>query len=337
MIEHKFPGKLFLIGEYTIMEPGNKAIIAAINRYIRSRIEESEEFLIVSSHGILTAENMFSDSGSMRYVSETLRYLKKFLSYDKPFKLVLESDLEGPNGEKYGFGSSGVVIVAVIKALLDFYKIKNDKLMIFKMGVCIQFGMGDFGSGGDLASTLFGGVISYTRFDEKWVKQNLSNNDLVTKDWPKLSINNLDYEELKLIVGWTQKANATSPFVKEYLKWGSHNSDKYLSLNYKAQQIVNRFERALKFKNDYELKTSISSYKSWMTEMSTQVGISVDTQDLNHLIEIANNLGYSGKISGAGGGDCGIVCDFNIENENLAKLSTEWKKHGILMLDIEVV
>jgi phosphomevalonate kinase len=40
LIETRAPGKLFILGEYAVVEPGEPAVLVAVDRYLRVRLTE---------------------------------------------------------------------------------------------------------------------------------------------------------------------------------------------------------------------------------------------------------------------------------------------------------
>ena len=54
-------------------------------------------------------------------------------------------------GKKFGLGSSGSVVVLVVKALLALYNLSIDQDLLFKLASAVLLKRGDNGSMGDLA------------------------------------------------------------------------------------------------------------------------------------------------------------------------------------------
>lgn len=54
-------------------------------------------------------------------------------------------------GKKFGLGSSGSVVVLVVKALLALYDVSVDQELLFKLTSAVLLKRGDNGSMGDLA------------------------------------------------------------------------------------------------------------------------------------------------------------------------------------------
>ena len=53
-VQVRVPGKLFLAGEYAVVEAGYPALIAAINRFLTVSVEESSQGSVTSSQQGLT-------------------------------------------------------------------------------------------------------------------------------------------------------------------------------------------------------------------------------------------------------------------------------------------
>lgn len=336
MITKHFPGKLFLMGEYAAIVPGNTSIIAAINRFLTVKIEHSDSFHVTSKYGCLDDASLQDAPESMRFVKEAVSVAREFSNRNTSFRMTIESQLE-ENNIKYGFGSSGVVVVAVIASILDLYDVKYTKLILFKLAMLAQVRLGLNGSGGDIASTIYGGIIAYTRFDNQWLALRKENISVVNSEWPLLNIETLDPTHLKFYTGWTRTSNATSPFVSRFEDLMVSNPDHFSKLNERASNVVQEFIVAVKTQNKSMIADAVGHYRTWMKELGEHLEISIETESLKQLIDTANQLGYSAKISGSGGGDCGIVFDLCNDFENIEKLRNAWLKHGILMLDVEVI
>lgn len=336
MIFQQFPGKLFVMGEYSAVESGNTSVIASISKFLKVEIDFSDALLVESAHGFLNKDLLYTKSKSMEYVRQAILIAQEYSKCDLPFKLKITSELDDKD-KKYGFGSSGVVVVAVISSILSLYQVPFTKLELFKLAVIVQWRIGNLGSGGDIAASIYQGLIAYTRYDSEWFEKNAHNLEIVNQKWPMLEIRNLDSKSIHLVVGWTQEENSTSPFVAKYQELKQHQPLIFNDMDQKAQSIVREFIEGYKQGSMQTVFETIKMYREWMLKLQNILDISIETLSLKNLIDSANNLGYCAKISGAGGGDCGIVCNVWNDCENIEKLRETWMNHGILMLDIEVV
>lgn len=336
MIFQKFPGKLFVMGEYSAVISGNTSVIAAISKYLTVEIEFSDRTMVESDHGSLDQESLITTHPTMEYVRQAILISQEYSKSDLAFSLKISSELDDKD-KKYGFGSSGVVVVAVISSILSLYNVRFTKLELFKLAVIVQWRMGNLGSGGDIAATIYKGLIAYTRYDSDWFDKNSHDLDIVRQDWPLLEIKILDSKSLNLIVGWTQEENSTSPYVAKYQDLKMSQPLIFNELDQEAQHVVSSFINAYSKASKESIFKLIKMYREWMIKLQNVLDIPIETLRLKNLVNSAEVLGYCAKISGAGGGDCGIVCNVWNDYENIEKLRETWLNHGILMLDIEVV
>ena len=147
MISVKAPGKLYIAGEYAVVETGQPAILVALDQFVYVNLEKSNDLGSIISkqykenslywkregnqiifdnrdnpfHYILSAINL---------VEEYAQSLGKKMEF---YHLKIDSELDSPDGKKYGLGSSAAVTVATIKALSEFYELNLSKEHLFKL------------------------------------------------------------------------------------------------------------------------------------------------------------------------------------------------------------
>ena len=71
-----------------------------------------------------------------------------------------------------------------------------------------------------------------------------------------------------------------------------------------------------------------------LKDLGKKTNINIETKKLAILSDIANKNGGAGKVSGAGGGDCGIAVTF--DQNNSEKIIREWEGKGIDPIDVEL-
>lgn len=320
MIKLKYPGKLFLLGEYAIMEKGNSAVIVAVNRYLHAQIQASNTLCIQSDYGELTQVN-FSKHKELKYVETAYLVAKDYLKLKgikiQSFELILTSELSNQQNQKYGFGSSGVVIVAVLDAILKHHKISLDSLRLFKLSVVCQMRMNKLSSGGDLASSIYGGLIKYTRYDPRVITNEV---DCVEVEWPNLRIEKLE-NKYHIEVAWTQKSHDTNVALARFLELKKQKPALYQQLIKQANTIVvDAIEKD-------DLIQGIDLYRHWMNHLATVLDYEIETPELTSLIDIAHDLGYHAKVSGSGGGDCGFAISEIRKDQN--EIKKAWEHAGL--------
>ena len=336
MIELSFPGKLFVIGEYAAVVSGHTSVIAAVDRYITVQCRACDVLKVESKHGLIEDDLTIQKNDAMRYVKQAIMVAQDYANQKGPFALVIKSSLESDD-KKIGFGSSGVVVVAVIASVLTHYHIPYQQEVLFKLAVLVQKRLGALSSGGDIASSIYGGLIAYTRYDVAWLMCQEDNVDIVNKPWPLLAIEPLDATFLKLAIGWTTSENKTLPFVARFEQFGLAHPALYQEWLEASRRSVDMFILGIKTRDQAGCNQALEAYRLWMKMVQASVEIPIETPKLSALIECANDLGFVAKVSGSGGGDCGIACYYHEIFENLEKLRLSWAKHDILLLNVEVL
>lgn len=153
------PGSLMLFGEHAVLHQ-KQAVVAAVNHYIKvtliPRSDNKIEIVSALFKGYLVALDKFKITKPYDYV---LTAIKKFLPKIKGgFTLNIEADFPGT----IGFGSSAAVTVATLGVLNWWlFRKKPSKVQLYRQAVAVVRLVQGFGSGADVAASIFGGVIAY--------------------------------------------------------------------------------------------------------------------------------------------------------------------------------
>ena len=158
-IKTSAPGKLMLLGEHAVLH-GHLAIVAAVDRRLSVTLHARNDSQLVIQSNLGYYENAMES-----------------ITIEAPFEFVLASILEYQeaisNGLTIaidstissGLGSSAALIAALQAALLGFLHDKDisaiNKETVFSKGMRAIRRVQGCGSGGDLAASVFGGLLSY--------------------------------------------------------------------------------------------------------------------------------------------------------------------------------
>ena len=219
MIAVKTCGKLYWAGEYAILEPGQLALIKAIPIYMKAEIAFSDSYRIYSDMFDFAVD--LTPNPDYSLIQETIALVGDFLTYRgqelRPFSVEIRGKMER-EGKKFGLGSSGSVVVLVIKALLALYDIPVDQELLFKLASAVLLKRGDNGSMGDLACIVAEDLVFYQSFDRQKVAAWLEEENLTTvleRDWG-FSILQVKFTlECDFLVGWTKQVAVSSQMVQQ--------------------------------------------------------------------------------------------------------------------------
>ena len=324
MIVVKTCGKLYWAGEYAILEPGQLALIKAIPIYMKAEIAFSENYRIYSDMFDFAVD--LTPNPDYSLIQETIALMGDFLANRgqalRPFSLEIRGKMER-EGKKFGLGSSGSVVVLVIKALLTLYGLSVNSELLFKLASAVLLKRGDNGSMGDLACIVAEDLVLYQSFDRKKVATWLKDESLATvveRDWG-FSISQVKPGlECDFLVGWTKEVAVSSDMVKQIKQ--NINQNFLTSSEATVVALVEALEQGNAEKIIEQLETA-----SQLLE-----GLSPDiyTPSLRQLKEASQDLQAVAKSSGAGGGDCGIALSF--DEHSTEALKNRWADLGIELL-----
>ena len=352
MIETSVPGKLFIAGEYAVVEPGHPAIIVAVDQFINVTIEGARKNGSIQSaqysdlpirwtrrNGELVLDHR---ENPFHYILAAIRLTEKYaqekgtlLSF---YDLKVTSELDNSNGRKYGLGSSGAVTVATVKALNLYYDLKMDRLTQFKIAALAHLPVQGNGSCGDIAASCYGGWLAFSTFDHEWVlrkQQEWTLTQLLTSDWPELSIRPLIVpKSLRLLIGWTGSPASTSDLVDQVYQSKEAKEKGYAKFLTDSKDCVNRLIDGFLNEDSRTIKKMITENRKLLVGLSSLTGVTIETPALKKLCDLAETYRGAAKSSGAGGGDCGIV--IVDQKTGILPLMSAWEKADIIPLPLHV-
>lgn len=350
MITVKTPGKLYIAGEYAVVQPGHGAVLMSVNRFITVNIKKSNKKGSIKSysnvHMVWSRQDnkivIEKEDDRFLYIVKAIQITEEYLT-EKNIKLdfydiEVMSELESTDGIKYGLGSSAAVVVSIIKALLRYYNIIYTKFELFKLSALASILINTNSSCGDIASSAFTGIIRYTSFDRDKIHNRYKNesiSQIIQSEWEDLDITNINInQDFNFLIGWTKTPASSNILVENSKKNINKELDFYESFLIKSDNIVDEFVEGYKNRNFKKIKTTFRKNRELLRDYAKYFSITIETKELNNLIEIALKDGMASKTSGAGGGDCGIA----LYTSDMDALETvkKWKENCILNLDLRI-
>lgn len=324
MIAVKTCGKLYWAGEYAILEPGQLALIKAIPIYMKGEIAFSDSYRIYSDMFDFTVD--LTPNPDYSLIQETIALVEDFLTYRgqdlRPFSLEIRGKMER-EGKKFGLGSSGSVVVLVVKALLALYDVSFNQELLFKLASAVLIKRGDNGSMGDLACIVAEELVLYQSFDRQKVAAWLKEENLATvleRDWG-FSISQVRPAlECDFLVGWTKEVAVSSNMVQQIKQNINQN---FLT---SSKEMVASLVEALEQGKSEKVIEQVEVVSQLLEGLSPDIY----TPSLRQLKEASQDLQAIAKSSGAGGGDCGIALSFDVQSTEILK--TRWADLGIELL-----
>lgn len=342
-----------IAGEFAVLEPHQKLVVMAVDRFVYTTIESSkhnqltfENFNLQHLNWTYIDHHIEIDSPDTRteFVKQAMQIALTFLEEQgiKPdtFSLTIKSELDDPSGIKYGLGSSAAVVTSVITAILTRFLSKSPpKMTIFKLAAVSHVLTQGNGSGADIAASTYGGMLQYSSFQADWLsniyQETDTLTDLVQLDWTYLSISEITVPKcITMYIGWTGNPASTANLVHNVLLLREHNKVAFQQFINNSTQAVDLFLQGMKQNDTQLILEGVKQNRVALRTVGERAGTEIETPLLSELSHVAEKYFGAGKPSGAGGGDCGIA--FMPSDQSTDQLQAEWKKAGIIPLDIQI-
>ena len=356
MIRRRAPGKLFIAGEYAVVEPGHHAVLVAVDRFITVEIRAAGGTggtgHVISDHypghcltwrrgedgTILVGEQPEAEADD--YVVSAIRTVEQVAcEAQRPlttFDLEVSSELDDHSGRKLGLGSSAAVCVATVRAVAGWYDLLLDDVEVYKLALLASDAVQPIGSGGDIAASTLTGWVGYASPDRAWLRrsrQRMPASALMRSPWPHLELRRLPAPNLDLHVGWTGSP-ASTPHLVAGVSAHASSDDAWAGFLRESESCLTSLMQALQEHDPAMTLRQVAYNRTLLEDVHRRSGTRIETPALRHLIEIAHDAGAVAKSSGAGGGDCGIaLCG---PQTNAAALRAAWRTAGIEPLDLSV-
>lgn len=339
------PGKLMLFGDWSVLEPGNISVAAAVDRGVKVSVEPSSEFSVYSKD-IVSEPWVFSfKNGHVEGIPNEWSFFvslfETFFSYcvsedAQPIKIEIFSEItKTASGEKLGFGSSAALTVALMSALSVHYESGFSEDELLKLSLFAHYkAQGNVGSGFDIATSFYGGYITYQMplFSELPMKNGRVD---IFSSWPGLNVERIPFVSFDVVTAFSGKGSSSRELMRRMSGFKEKNKDGYFeiidSLNNEVHELILIMRSGACTNIFFD---HVKNIRQKFIELQEQSGIMLETKIMSKAIHTAEELGYASKFSGAGGGDS--IIGFCCTNEETEKLKKEWGKLSVELVSIGI-
>lgn len=350
------PGKLYIAGEYAVVEPGNTAILVAVDRYITVTVSDPHGPDAPAGTGdVVLSSDLASRAVRLRWQEGRLTGGDGGATYvvaaiETVVALLAERGLPVPaldvsitstlheDGRKYGLGSSGAVTVATVAAVASYCGLELSADARFRLALLATSRIAPKGSGGDLAASTWGGWIAYSAPDRASVLDLVRDHGIeetLRTPWPGCAVRQLPPPSgLGLEVGWTGSPASTTSLVSSLhgRTWrGSPSHKKFVET---TADFVHAAVDALDAGDGDGLLHQIRRARQELARLDDEVRLGIFTRPLRALCSAAEAAGGVGKPSGAGGGDCGVALLDASAPDRIALVHQRWAASGVQPLPV---
>ncbi|MEU8090779.1 phosphomevalonate kinase [Micromonospora chalcea] len=355
-VRHHAPGKLFIAGEYAVLEPGHPALLVAVDRGVDVTVSGADAHLVVDSDlrpdrarlrwqdgRLVAADDGQPAPADLGAVTSAIEVVGELLAgrglRPLPMRVAITSRLHRA-GTKFGLGSSGAVSVATVTAVAAYHGVELSLESRFRLAMLATVRDGADASGGDLAASVWGGWIAYQAPDRAAVRDMARRRgveETMRAPWPGLRVRRLPPPRgLALEVGWTGEPASSSALTGRLAASRWRGSAARWSFTSRSQECVRTAIDALERGDDQELLHQVRRARHVLAELDDEVRLGIFTPRLTALCDAAETVGGAAKPSGAGGGDCGIALLDAAAATQTARLREQWAAAGVLPMPIQV-
>lgn len=272
------PGKIFLVGEYAVLEEGT-AVLAAVSRYaIGQYVPGLPHPSPVVAEAVKRAQAKLGEAaaaipaGSVR----------------------VNTDAFQKDGQKLGFGSSAAAVVAAVGAVFECagLNIKERKAQILAIAdAAHRAAQQGVGSGADVATAVHGGLIQVIRRANAVPE--------VTPLLPPMG--------LHLVVFWTGQPVSSKNMIEGVVRFSKQDPLAYLHIMDHLRDLSQRFVAEINAGQATGAVAIAGRYGRQLEVLGTAAKLPIVTEAFKHAADLAKELGGIAKPSGAGGGDIGVA------------------------------
>jgi mevalonate kinase len=272
------PGKIFLVGEYAVLE-GGVAVLAAVSRYA------------VAQYVPGTApQSAVVDEA----VKRALAAIGEASAALPPGSVMVDTDAFCQAKAKIGLGSSAATAVATVGAMFEAAGLSIEGMQheIFAIAEAAhRAAQGGVGSGADVAAAVWGGFTKFVR----------------PAEGPPVIEPIVVPAGLHLVVFWTGESADTRDLVESVRSYARMAPSSYRMLMGALRTTAERFVNELGAGRATGAVVAAGRYGRQLAELGKAAGVKIVTDAFERAAALARELGGDAKPSGAGGGDVGVA------------------------------
>ncbi len=355
------PGKLFLAGEYAVLEEGQPCVVLPVSRGIQITLEKGETNQIVSdvfpgksfSWHYNRSENVLKgDVTSLPFIRHAITVTTVY-TLEKgreipPVSVRITTDMNDVvSGKKLGLGSSAAVTVAVVEGLCHYYGNEVSREEVFKLAYIAHYMEQQSGSGADIAASVYKSCLRYVAPKQETMtsivrkmNDNKEINRHIVESWPLFRVETTQWSKtLSLIIGWTGQTCKTHGMIQTYNHKKGQQERVQRQFLAESQNAVDLLWQGLIMKEEDKVIEGVTASFKALSDMTRAYHIPYMNEALERLVK-DTRIGSGAKPSGAGGGDCGLVIMKTeqklIQDEKYVHMLKRWNEHQICPLKITI-
>ena len=306
-VESTAPGKIFLSGEYLVLD-GAVATVMSTKQRVKVTIEDQTDVDNIFYCSVIDEYFPFNVNNNyqINWLNKNPGAFGLFLDLTiksmqiKPKKTLFSIDTNDLyfNGIKIGLGSSAAISVAIVNALNDFYDLRLSKSeMINKSIELHKIHQGKTGSGLDVLSSYLSSDLLSCDIDmlrhEAWN----------TFNWPS-------HLFIKGVI--TSHQSSTSSMIEKYHNAKQISNSNFKNLYLQITKALKELSNAWLIGNSSIILELLKKHSLLMKQLDRDFNLGIYSEEHQKILKHATEFNLFYKPSGAGGGDLGFVLSDDI-------------------------
>jgi phosphomevalonate kinase len=308
-------GKLYVAGEYAIVSVQSPALLLKTPQGMTLTVDAAPRNAFHSSQ-VGTLHWDWTDLTPLHahpYLLQALDVAHRYLSELKlpiaNIAITVQSDLDSPRHQKYGFGSSGALTVGVIEAVLAHHGQHVAGERLYRLAVIAQAALGRETSYGDLACSAMKQAVYYERFTPSWQAKltELSLIELLTEPWPGCVLAPLGPLKHPCLAVYTNTSADSHALVTAMR--AHQDSPAFQSYLSALHRELPELKATWSSTHSSAFMASLGRLQDALSALAEATGIALVIPAMATIDALVRPLKGRMKLSGAGGGDC-VLCVF---------------------------
>jgi phosphomevalonate kinase len=305
-------GKVFLAGEYAVLDPGRPGLVVGIDRKLHATADASAAGLSL----LHAPTGLVWDGGppppELRFAARAAQLARAFCDTAAGIRIVFEDDL-GVAGRKLGLGGSAAACVLAVRGVCAVAGRKIADAEVIALALAAHWAEQDgSGSGADVAAAALGGVLEVrSRISWRSVEEVMSLPAAQIAASRPLEIRQVRVPpDLRLLLADTGRPANTRSLVREARRFAQGDPRRWArragEISSAAEQLRDAFETG-------DAESAVAAVRSGaaaMAALGEDAQAPIVTAELALACALASAAGGAGKPSGAGGGDCAVIVAF---------------------------
>jgi phosphomevalonate kinase len=311
-------GKVFLAGEYAVLEAGRPALVTGVDRRLHASVEAARELQLVHAPSGQAWEAGEAPP-ELRFAVRAARLAVRLCGGGA--RIVFEDELSAA-GEKLGLGGSAAACVLAVRGVCAARGRAVADEEIVSLALAAHWAeQGGEGSGADVAAAALGGVLEVrSRIPWRSAEEVMAMPPETLAASRPLQIRRLQPpRELRLLLAHSGAPADTRALVRAVRAFARADPRAWAGRADAITAAAEKLRAALASGDASSALQATREGAQAMAALGEASGAGIVTPALAQACAIASAAGAAGKPSGAGGGDCAVVLAFGDEARDRAE------------------